>query len=191
MRCETGEHAVSHGSPRASRKPTGNSTLVAASALKGKPASCHANSSNTPSTPITTPIEHAVIRGRCRPPFLSSLPLSGFQRRCLWTHRCAGPLSFGTASPATWAARTTAARPQWSAHPATSSRSRPVRRGWRPGRCHLLTRGTALELMLKLLLLRNGKDDKHLHGLVGLSLALPKEVQESLSATYRDSLQRI
>ena len=48
-----------------------------------------------------------------------------------------------------------------------------------------------MELMLKLLLLRHGKDHKHIHGLVGLSLALPKEVQESLSATYRDSLQRI
>ena len=45
--------------------------------------------------------------------------------------------------------------------------------------------------MLKLLLLRNGKDDKHIHGLVGLYLALPKKVHESLSATERDSLQGI
>ena len=44
--------------------------------------------------------------------------------------------------------------------------------------------------MRKLLLLRNGKDSKHIHGLVGLYRALPKEVQESLGATYRDSLQR-
>ena len=106
-------------------------------------------------------------------------------------HSCAGSLSSGASSPATWAARTTSARPHWSTHPATSSRSRPVRRGWRPYLCHLLTRGTALELMLKLLLSRHGKDDKHIHGLVGRSLALPKEVQESLSATYRDSLQGI
>ena len=55
-----------------------------------------------------------------------------------------------------------------AAHPATSSRSRPVRRGWRPCLCPVLTRGTALELMLKLLLLRHGKNDKHIHGLVEL-----------------------
>ena len=45
-----------HGSPRVSRKPTGNSTLVAASALQGKPTSCHANSSTPPSMPSTRPL---------------------------------------------------------------------------------------------------------------------------------------
>ena len=45
--------------------------------------------------------------------------------------------------------------------------------------------------MRKLLLLRHGKDDQHLYELVERSLALPKEVHASLSATYRDSLQGI
>ena len=47
--------------------------------------------------------------------------------------------------------------------------------------------GTALELLLKLLLLRSGRGYTHTHGLTDLYLALPEKVQTYLQATYGKS----
>ena len=51
--------------------------------------------------------------------------------------------------------------------------------------------GTALELMLKLLLLRYGQGYKDRHGLIGLYLAIPKKIQKSLGETFQGSIEGI